>query len=347
MPTIKTHLFLLLIVFLQCVNIRAQDTPQTYISFKTEEIITVDGLANETAWQNTSWSSDFIDIEGTLKPTYKTRVKMLWDDEHLHFYAEMEEPHVWGTLKQRDTVIFYNNDFEIFINPDGDTHNYMEFEMNVLNTVWDLYLTKPYRNNGNILDYWDMEGLKSAVHINGTLNNASDTDKGWSIEVSIPWKVMAEAYNGTVPPEDDFWRINFSRVNWQFDLEQNKYSRKRKADGRFEPEFNWVWSPQYVINMHEPERWGYVYFTTDKSPDQTFTIPIDEHIKWYMYEIYRKVLSSNNTIEKLVSPSKVINEKTIEVKIIKEVTGFILVSMSPFTGKKLTIDTDGKFSTQE
>src|SRR5207302_4948895 len=63
-------------------------------------------------------------------------------------FAELEEPHVWGTITRKNKVIFYDNDFEVFIDPDGDNHNYYEFEINALNTIWELTLVKPYRNGG-------------------------------------------------------------------------------------------------------------------------------------------------------------------------------------------------------
>ncbi|WP_405382955.1 carbohydrate-binding family 9-like protein [Maribacter sp. LLG6340-A2] len=346
MPTTRKLLnFLILCVSFAC-STTAQQIPHTYVAKKNQEQLNIDGLANEDAWKNAAWSSEFIDIEGVLTPTYKTRVKMLWDDTYLHFYAEMEEPHVWGTLKQRDTVIFYNNDFEIFIDPDGDTHNYMEFEMNVLNTIWDLYLTKPYRNHGNVLDHWNMKGLRSAVHINGTVNDPSDTDKGWSVEVSIPWEVMGEAYKGATPPVNKFWRINFSRVNWQYDLTDGRYSRKRREDGSFTPEYNWVWSPQQVINMHEPERWGYVYFTEDTAHPERFEIPDDEYIKWYMYEVYRKIMTGEHKEESLAVP-EIIRGKSIAINIKEELKGYVIYVTSPFSGKQLMIDTDGKFIEQK
>ena len=343
MPTKKTVIVFLFTLVGYVFGLVAQQEPRTYVSFKTEEKIIIDGIANENSWEKAEWSSNFIDIEGALTPKYQTNVKMIWDDNYLHFYAELEEPHIWGTLKQKDTVIFYNNDFEIFIDPDGDTHNYIEFEVNVLNTIWDLYLTKPYRNKGNILNNWNMKGLKSAVQVNGTLNDPSDTDQSWSVEISIPWKILGEAYGGTVPPENNFWRMNFSRVNWEFDLENNHYSRKRKKDGSYETEFNWVWSPQQVVNMHEPERWGYVYFTTEDSKVRHFVIPNDEYIKWYMYEIYRKTMLFNDDIEKLSFPNKTIKGELIEVKVKDEILGFTISTVSPFSGKRLMIDKDGKF----
>lgn len=69
-----------------------------------------------------------MDIEGDRKPRprFRTRVKMLWDDNYFYMGAEMEEPHVWATLTERDSIIYRDNDFEVFIDPDGDNHNYYE-----------------------------------------------------------------------------------------------------------------------------------------------------------------------------------------------------------------------------
>ena len=72
-------------------------------------------------------------------------MKMLWDDEALYIAAEIEEPHVWATITEHDAVIFQDPDFEVFLDPDGDNHNYAELELNAKNTTWDLLLTKPAR----------------------------------------------------------------------------------------------------------------------------------------------------------------------------------------------------------
>lgn len=338
-------------MYFGCLAMSAQRTPRTYVVQKTGEVIQIDGKANEETWAQAAWSSDFIDIEGTKKPTYKTNMKMVWDDKNLYFFATMQEPHVWGTLKQRDTVIFYNNDFEIFIDPDGDTHNYMEFEMNALNTVWDLFLTKPYRNGPKVLDSWNIQGIETAVNVGGTLNNSSDTDTGWSVEIAMPWSVLTEANSHNDVPANEYWRINFSRVNWEFDLTDGRYSRKKDKSGNYLSEYNWVWSPQGVVNMHEPEHWGYVFFSDKKVREEaSFKIPEDEHIKLYLYELYRDLIDETKRKAKwsemdgqLTGPSKKLFDESIVPVLEKNKTGFLIYTKSPFTKRTLIIKDDGQF----
>ena len=106
----------------------------------------------------------------------------------------------------------------------------------------------------------------TAVHINGTLNNHNDTDASWSVEFAIPWKVLAEFAHRPVPPRDgDQWRVNFSRVEWRHEIVEGQYHKVPK--GR---EDNWVWSPQGVVDMHRPERWGYVQFSTAPPGQATY-----------------------------------------------------------------------------
>ncbi len=327
----------------------AQNIPRSYIAHKTDEAMVIDGKMDENAWKLAPWSQDYIDIEGKVTPTYRTRMKMLWDSDYLYVLAEMEEPHVWATLKQRDTVIFYNNDFEIFIDAEGDTHNYYEFEMNAHNTIWDLFLTKPYRNNGNkVIDSWDIQGVKSAVDIRGTLNDASDMDEGWSVEIALPWSVITEASKDGKIPENDFWRLNFSRVNWDFDLTDGRYSRKKGDDGNYLPEYNWVWSPQGVINMHEPEHWGYVYFSSEPVGGKVeFTIPKDDYIKWHLYSLHRAVLHNDKDAEKQIAKPKKILDSVLKPAMEKHKSGYNIWVKSPFTGKILLVKEDGQFQSLE
>jgi hypothetical protein len=242
----------------------AQDQPKTYDCPRATTPVRIDGKLDDAAWKSAPWTDFFVDIQGDARPLprYKTRAKMLWDDEYFYVAAEMEEPHVWATLTKHDSVIFHDNDFEVFIDPNGDTLEYYEFEINALNTGWDLFLDKPYRHGGKASNAWEIPGLKTAVHINGTLNDPADKDHGWSVEVAFPWKVLAEHAHKPAPPrKGDEWRVNFSRVQWQLRVVGGKYEKVPDTK-----EDNWVWSPQGLINMHVPEKWGRVRFVT--SPER-------------------------------------------------------------------------------
>jgi hypothetical protein len=234
--------------------------PHHFICPRAESPVQVDGVLSDSAWTAAPWSENFADIEGGRKsvPRFRTRVKMLWDDRYLYIGAELTEPQVWGTLTKRDTVIFYDNDFEVFIDPDGDNCEYGEFEMNALNTGWDLFLPKPYRDGGHPDDGWNIDGIVTAVHVDGTLNSPADTDRGWSVEIAMPWASLSRCSHSVAAPGDGSqWRINFSRVEWMTTVEKGHY---HKVPGHCED--NWVWSPQGVVDMHRPEQWGYVQFTS-------------------------------------------------------------------------------------
>jgi hypothetical protein len=231
--------------------------PLRYDCARASSPIRIDGKLDDPAWQSAPWTALFVDIEGEAKPAprFRTRAKMLWDDTHFYVAAEMEEPHVWGTLTKHDSVIFRDNDFEVFLNPTGDTLNYFEFEINALNTGWDLFLNKPYRKQGKADNSWEIPGLQTAIAIDGTLNDPSDRDRGWTVELAFPWAAFVERSGKGRPNPGDQWRVNFSRVEWQHDVVDGKYVKRPGLR-----EDNWVWSPQGLINMHVPEYWGYVRF---------------------------------------------------------------------------------------
>ena len=266
--------------------------PRHYVASRASLPIRVDGRLDDPAWASAPWTETFVDIEGSRRPEprFKTRAKMLWDDEWFYVAAEMEEPDLWGTLTERDSVIFRDNDFELFIDPDGDTHGYYELEVNALGTPWDLLLIKPYRDGGPAINGWDITGLQARVDLKGTLNKPADRDQGWAIELALPWRILKEAAPGHNPPKPgDRWRMNFSRVEWQMDVIEGKYSKRLQAGSKNPlPEDNWVWSPQGAINMHMPERWGYVQFSDRPAGKDLvpFVEDPNEGVKWALRRLY-------------------------------------------------------------
>ena len=260
-----------------------QSVPNVYNAKKINHKIETDGHL-ETTWDKAAWSSEFIDIEGYQKPIpkYNTKFKMLWDNEYLYIYAQLEEPHVWGTIHQKDAIIYHDNDFEVFIKPNTNSAIYYEIEINALNTIMDLMIPKPYRFGGQAIMHWDTKNIKSAIYTSGTINNPKDVDNYWAVEMAIPFSSLANFGNKNTPKINDYWRMNFSRVQWQHEISQDKYTRK-KHNNKILDEDNWVWSPIGLINMHYPERWGYIQFVTD---EESNTLPQSYYIEKMAWNIF-------------------------------------------------------------
>jgi hypothetical protein len=250
----------------------------------------VDGRLDDAAWRAAPWTEPFVDIVGDgPAPPLLTRAKIVWDDHYLYVGADLEEPDVWGTLTQPDDTVWHDDDFEVFLDPDGDGLAYYEMEINALGTVLDLFLPRPYRDGGKADLAWGVRGLRSAVSVRGTLDDPSDRDAGWSVELAIPWSGLApprvgprpastpaaRAGEGGGPPRPggartpgrpprpgDTWRVNFSRVEWPLEVVHGAYRKTVPAVETRHPEANWVWSPQGEVDMHVPSMWGRVRFDT-------------------------------------------------------------------------------------
>jgi len=266
--------------------------PRSYVAYRAERPLTVDGRLDEPAWQAAAWTEDFLDIEGPSKPVprFRTRAKLLWDSTNLYIGAELSEPDVWATLTERDAVIFRDNDFEVFIDPDGDTQSYVELEVNALGTAWDLYLPKAYRDEGHAVNGWDIHGLQVGVKVDGTLNHPRDVDRGWTVELALPWAALRDVANTASPPKPgDEWRVNFSRVEWKTRVEGGRYVKLTdSATGKPLPEDNWLWTPQGVVNAHYPEMWGFVQFSARVAGQGTdaFAPRIVDGEKWMLRVLY-------------------------------------------------------------
>ena len=270
--------------------------PEFYVCQKlnSDDKMVIDGDIRDKAWQSATWISQLVDIEGDIKPKplYDTKIAMLWDANYLYIAAELKESHLWATMDKQDMVIFHENDFEVFLDPDGDTHHYGEIEINALGTIWDLLLSRPYRDKGRAIDTWNITDIKKGVKLYGTINFPSDTDDRWTVEMAIPWSVLEELNTHDGPPKHgEAWKVNFSRVQWQLDNTEQKYQKKIDSKTK-KPiaEYNWVWSPQGVVAMHQPETWGIVIFGDQKSDmnphiKEAKTI---EKIKWQMRQLYYK-----------------------------------------------------------
>jgi len=277
------HLFAALFVLSYAQDCNDLGYPKQYVVYKLGpgEVITFDGKKEEPAW-NVEWTDEFQDIEGPSKPMpyYKTRAKMRWDDKYLYIAAHLEEPQAWANLTINNSIIFHDSDFEIFIDPNGCNRYYKELEFNARNLNWNLLLVRAYLNGGPPVcnftqpgmcvlsapefgvPWWDISpDLPSGVYVEGKLNDPKIGTSFWSIEMGIP---IADYLKYEPVPDHprhgSLWRLDFSRVEWNITVYEYPNGTQVYWKVPNLPEHNWVWQPQYAINMHLPERWGYIQF---------------------------------------------------------------------------------------
>jgi hypothetical protein len=264
-------------------------TPRSYNAPFASDRIVIDGRLDDPSWARAPWTTDFVDILGEDAPTppLRTRARILWDDKYLYVGADMEEPHLWATLLDRDAIIYRDDDFEVFLDPDGDGLDYFEVEVNPYGTVLDLFMDKPYNKRGSADIGWNLPDLRVGVFLRGSLNDPSKEDDGWSVEIAIPWEDLVPPGDRVADPPDvlsppshqpghppnpgDQWRINFSRVDWPVEVSGAGYKKTAEPSPQNRhPESNWVWSPQGAVNMHIPEMWGVVRFVKEPEPSLEF-----------------------------------------------------------------------------
>jgi len=214
---------------------------------------------------------------------------VLWDDDYLYAGYTVEEPDVQAKFTERDSPIYQDNDVELFI---AGQDAYYEFEINALGTVYEgLFAWQhSYESSGladlpdldrrrpavrsqafNGVGYrhhprgprwaflgWDFPGAQTAVHVDGTLNDSRDRDRGWTVELAFPWQAMRPLNLSTprsLPPRDgDVWRIDFSRFN------QYKQPPPAADSGGWALSYHGVW------DSHIPEVFPFVTFVTESPP---------------------------------------------------------------------------------
>lgn len=267
------------------------NTPIHLPCYRTRVPLSIDGDLTKPAWTRAPKSPRFVDMTSGAPGWFDTRAAALWDAENFYVAFWVEEPFVEAHLKERDSIIFTENDVEVFIDA-GDC--YYEFEINARNTVYevffiwrdafgrgthfdtpefDLYSRRVYSFGGDydrtpahfwdgthprktrwaFLD-WDFPGLRSAVKVDGTLNDNSDIDRGWTVELAFPWKGMGPLAHGRAcPPQSgDSWRMFFGR-----------FERLTAGGGEVNPHPAWAMNAHGIPDTHQPHCFSFVDFKAE------------------------------------------------------------------------------------
>jgi hypothetical protein len=255
-------------------------TPPKYVCYRTIGKIKVDGHLVEPSWKKAPQTRRFVHITTGEKGRFNTQAMMLWDDEYFYVACLIEETDIFAIEGRRHTPVYHTDpDVELFIDADGDGQNYYEFQINPINIINEVFWDKANGRGGKGIFGWDLIGIKHAVQIQGTLNCPGDKDKGWKVELALPWESMERMCpHSSLPPKPgDTWRINFTRVEKTRQMpkiikspqqfsgvdEAKDYTGPRIA-GEVVESIDWVWAVAPIYSAHIPESWGYVSFSDRK-----------------------------------------------------------------------------------
>jgi hypothetical protein len=247
----------------------------------------IDGGLDDECWTRAGFSPRFVDLVTGVPGFFDTRMSAVWDEDAFYVAYRVEEPNVQARLTERDSFIWTENDVELFIaGPDC----YYEFQINALGTVYEVFYIwqDAYRSAGfagreefdltrrridvlagfqdgsrfgkhprgrrwAFMD-WDFPGLRSAVRVEGTLNEDRDVDIGWTVELAFPWKGMSTLAQGRpAPPRaGDIWRMDFSR-----------FEALHTCGVRVKPDPGWALNRHGVYDSHIPECFSLVEFSAE------------------------------------------------------------------------------------
>lgn len=207
-------------------DIEAQFPPPITVAYRTSEAPKLDGKLDDRAWRKAPVITNLVDTRSGKPVAQQGRFRLLWDSNYLYVGFECDDPHVIATLTKHDDELWREDAVEVFIDANGDGMSYVEYELSPLGTWYDAALTdyrpeSPWHVNSNHLDInrsittHATKLSKWAVHTDGTLNDDSDTDKGWSAEIAIAWQDIAAGTNvRVIPPTDgDTWRVGLYAIN--------------------------------------------------------------------------------------------------------------------------------------
>lgn len=142
-----------------------------------------------------------------------------------------------------------------------------ELELNCLNTIWELLLHKPYKDGYSIENPYNLAELRTAVYVDGVTNSPQSDCNKWCVEVAfaLPELVQFDSLRQRPALAGDVWRVNFSRVQYELVTVVDEDTRELRYEKMPEkPEANIVWAATGVIDIHRPEKWGFVFFSSQQ-----------------------------------------------------------------------------------
>lgn len=220
----------------------------TYVCRRAIDAIAVDGKLDEESWRRAEGTRRFV-FPWPEQPgdKQKTTVQLLWDDAALYLGYTCRDADLTAVHTDRDDPTYEDDCVEVFLNPAPDrTEFYYGFEMNCRGVMYDYFMCWPLC----ILNHFDCKGWQLATRLDGTLNDSTDTDRGWTLEVKIPFANFA-GLRKDPPQPGERWRMQMNR--WD--------GKDKRALSEWTP------SGKDVPDPHRPAGFGVLEFSGEAVPE--------------------------------------------------------------------------------
>ncbi|MEO1983239.1 MAG: carbohydrate-binding family 9-like protein [Fuerstiella sp.] len=225
-----------------------------YTVHRADGSIQIDGRLNEVAWRNAATFEDFRFTWWKTGKQEQTIARMLWDDQFLYVSYKCSDAWISAVQTEHDSPVYQDDCVELFTAPSPERpQDYFNIEMNVNGAVLDQHHADgPGRVKGQ---NWNAEGILIATSVDGTLNDDSDRDGGWILEVAIPFSNFTLVSGQPHPLDGDVWHLNLNRLG-----------------GKTNPQHS-QWSPgtTAIPAFHAPDTFGRVTFSSRTSSEQAVT----------------------------------------------------------------------------
>lgn len=214
--------------------------------------ITIDGRLDEPAWSAAPQVGAFHFTWYREGQKEQSVARLLWDAENLYVGHICEDSYISAIHPEHDGRIPEDDCFEIIFAPDpARPEVYFNIEWNVIGGYVDNFRpdgpTKPRAK------VWDADGVRIAGTFEGTLNDDSDIDTMWAVEVAVPLKNFEKFMPDCPPRSGSHWNLNFNRHGGRTDPQYSQWSRADTA----------------VPSFHTPHRFGRVIFSDVVSPSDS------------------------------------------------------------------------------
>lgn len=206
-----------------------------------KEKVMVDGYLSDKAWAKAKPITLLFPWEDQTGSKQRTTVRLLRDQTYLYVGYECEDADITATHENHDDPVYQDDCVEIFIRPSEKSDHYIGLEMNARGILYDYFYPYPDKLAREL----NLDGVLLKTHLRGTLNQSSDKDQGWTLELAIPWQSLNKLAERLPPTNGEQWRVQINR--WDGTEPQRRLSM-------------WCASAWKRPNPHNPERFGHLVF---------------------------------------------------------------------------------------